>query len=194
MRNKNLLRCAAALAASTALFAGCAKTAPKYHVDYGDKKGVFIDAKDSYAEGEEVRLKTYFVYDASPTVTADGVRLSPEAEGYAYTVYTFIMPAHDVRVTYSLGGSDMMMQPVPITYEGDTGRLIDPPSGACPGETVTLKLGLVFDVSTDVLVNGEPARQANGAGSDFLYFEFVMPHDPVTVEIRSKNISSVDPE
>ena len=194
MRIGRLLRCTAALAAAAALFTGCAKSAPKYRVDYGGKKGVFIDAKDAYEEGEEVRLKTWIVYDASPTVTADGERLTPDTEGYEYLVYTFTMPAHDVQVTYSLGGSDMMMQPLAITYEGDTGRLIDPVSAAYPGQTVTLKLGLVFDVSTEVFVNGEPARQTNGSDDDWLYFEFVMPYDPVTVEIRSTNISVADPE
>ena len=194
MRSRKLLRCTAALAAAAALFTGCAKSAPKYHVDYGEKKGVFVDAEDAYEAGEEVRLKTYVVMDASPTVTADGVRLSPEYDGYAYLVYTFIMPDHDIEVTYSLGGSDMLMQPLPIEYDGDVGRLIDPPGTAYPGETVILKLGLIFDVSTEVLVNGTAAQQTDGPDSDYLYYEFVMPYEDVTVEIRSKNISAVDPE
>ena len=75
------------------------------------ENGMFVDLKERYAEGEEVRLKTYIVMDASPTVTADGERLSPKLDGYEYLVYSFIMPAHDVTVSYSLGGSDMMMQP-----------------------------------------------------------------------------------
>ncbi len=195
MRKTGLFRCAAAFAAAASLFTGCAKSAPKYHVDYDGKQSVFIDAKDAYEEGEEVRLKTWFVYDASPTVTVDGVRISPEAEGYQYTVYTFTMPAHDVKVTYSLGGSDMMMKPLAITYEGETGRLIDPVSVAYPGETVTLKLGPVFDdVSAEVFVNGEPARKTDGDDGDYLYFAFIMPYEPVTVEIRPKNSSAVDPE
>ncbi|MBR0508093.1 MAG: hypothetical protein IJJ86_05745 [Clostridia bacterium] len=193
MRRKPFLRCAAVLAA-VVLMVGCAKSAPKYRVDYGEQKYVFIDAEEYYEAGDEVRLKTYLVMDASPTVTADGRRLTPETEGYKYLVYTFTMPAHDVQVTYSLGGSDMMMQPVAITYEGDTGRLIDPVSGAYPGQTVTLKLGLVFDVSTEVLVNGEPAQQTDGPDSDYLYYAFVMPYEPAAVEIRSTNSSAVDPE
>ena len=155
------------------------------------ENGAFLDLKESYEAGEEVRLKTYIVYDASPTVTADGERLSPEVEGYAYLVYTFIMPEHDVTVTYSLGGSDMMMQPLRITYEDNS--VIDPVTSAYPGETVTLKVGLVFDKITEVYVNGEKIRQIDGPDDDFLYFAFEMPFADVRVRVESRNISAVDP-
>ena len=154
------------------------------------ENGAFIDLKDRYAAGEEVRLKTYIVYDASPTVTADGERLSPEVEGYEYLVYTFIMPAHDVAVSYSLGGSDMMMQPFRVTYDGY--GLIDGVESAYPGETVTLKVGLVFDKITEVYVNGEKIRQVDGPDSDFLYFAFEMPFEDVTVRVESTNISGIE--
>ena len=154
------------------------------------ENGVFIDLKDRYAEGEEVRLKTYFVYDASPTVTVDGERLSPEPEGYEYIVYTFTMPAHDVTVNYSLGGSDMMMQPFHIAYEDRS--VIDPIDSAYPGETVMLKVGMVFDKITDVYVNNEKIQQVNGPDDDFLYFAFEMPFEDVTVRVESKNISVAD--
>ena len=104
------------------------------------------------------------------------------------------MPAHDVSVSFSIGGSDMMMQPIPIAYEGDAFRLIEPVSAAYPGETVVLKLGLIFDVSTEVLVNGEPAEQTDGPDDGYLYYGFIMPYEPVSVEIRSKNLSGADSE
>ena len=154
------------------------------------ENGVFVDLKDRYAEGEEVRLKTYVVMDASPTVTADGERLSPELEGYQYLVYTFIMPAHDVTVSYSLGGSDMMMQPFHIVYEDRS--VIDPVESAYPGETVMLKVGLVFDKITDVYVNDEKIQQVTGPDEDFLYFAFDMPYEDVTVRVESRNISVED--
>ena len=154
------------------------------------ENGSFVDLKTRYAEGEEVRLKTYIVYDASPTVTVDGERLSPELDGYEYLVYTFIMPAHDVTVSYSLGGSDMMMMPFQITYDGY--GVIDKIESAYPGETVMLKVGLVFDKITDVYVNDEKIRQVNGPDEDFLYFAFEMPYEDVTVRVESRNISGAD--
>lgn len=154
------------------------------------ENGMFVDLKERYAEGEEVRLKTYIVMDASPTVTADGERLSPKLDGYEYLVYTFIMPAHDVTVSYSLGGSDMMMQPFRITYDGY--GVIDKIESAYPGETVMLKVGLVFDTITDVYVNDEKIRQVNGPDEDFLYFAFEMPFEDVTVRVESRNISGAD--
>ena len=154
------------------------------------ENGTFVDLKTSYAEGEEVRLKTYIVYDASPTVTVDGERLSPELEGSAHLVYSFIMPAHDVTVSYSLGGSDMMMQPFHIAYEDRS--VIDPIESAYPGETVLLKVGLVFDKITDVYVNNEKIQQVSGPDDDFLYFAFEMPYEDVTVRVESRNISGAD--
>jgi len=156
------------------------------------ENGMFVDLKERYAEGEEVRLKTYIVMDASPTVTADGERLSPKLDGYQYLVYTFIMPAHDVTVSYSLGGSDMMMMPFRITYDGY--GVIDKIESAYPGETVLLKVGLVFDKITDVYVNDEKIQQVDGPDEDFLYFAFTMPYEDVTVRVESKNISVVDPD
>ncbi len=156
------------------------------------ENGMFVDLKERYAEGEEVRLKTYIVMDASPTVTADGERLSPKLDGYEYLVYSFIMPAHDVTVSYSLGGSDMMMMPFRITYDGY--GVIDKIESAYPGETVLLKVGLVFDMITDVYVNDEKIQQVDGPDSDFLYFAFTMPYEDVTVRVESKNISVVDPD
>lgn len=154
------------------------------------ENGPFIDMKERYAEGEEVRLKTYIVMDASPTVTADDERLSPQTEGYDYLVYCFVMPAHDVTVRYSLGGSDMMMQPFHICCDGG---VIDPITEAYPGETVTLKVGMVSDKITYVYVNDEPVQQVDGPDGDYLYFSFVMPYEDVTVRVESKNISGADP-
>ena len=163
---------------------------PKYRVIA--ENDLFVDLKDRYAEGETVRLKTYILMDASPTVTVDGERLSPEVDGYEYLVYTFTMPAHDVTVSYSLGGSDMMMQPFQITYDGY--GVIDKIESAYPGETVLLKVGLVFDQITEVYVNGEKIRQVDGSDGDFLYFAFEMPYEDVTVKVESRNISAVDPD
>ena len=186
MRAKKLA--AIALALLTLLLPFACERKTTYRVI--DEHGVFIGLKDRYAAGEEVRLKTYIVYDASPTVTADGERLSPELEGNQYLVYPFIMPAHDVTVTFSLGGSDMMMQPFHISYEDRS--VIDPVDSAYPGETVMLKVGMVFDKITDVYVNGEKIQQVNGPDEDFLYFAFEMPYEDVTVRVESQNISVVD--
>ncbi len=187
MLKKRTLALFIALLSVSIVLCGCSGQ-PTYRVDYGEKKGVFIDAKDRYAEGETVRLKVYLVMDASPTVTADGERLTPEVEGYSYLVYTFTMPAHDVKVTYSLGGSDMMMQPFRISYGKDAPRVIDPVTSAYPGEEVLIKLWIVFDEITEVYVNGMRAEQVNGP-DDFLYFTFTMPFGDVEVTIESKNIS-----
>lgn len=186
MRTKKLVSIALALLMLLLPLACERKTTYRVIVE----NGTFIDLKSRYAEGEEVRLKTYIVYDASPTVTADGERLSPELDGYEYLVYTFIMPAHDVTVSYSLGGSDMMMQPFHIVYEDRS--VIDPVESAYPGETVMLKVGLVFDKITDVYVNDEKIRQVNGPDEDFLYFAFEMPYEDVTVRVESRNISGAD--
>ena len=174
------------LAAMILLTACTRETTYRVTVDSGS----FMGLKDRYAAGEEVRFKTYIVYDASPTVTADGECLLPEVEGYSYLVYTFIMPAHDVTVTYSLGGSDMMMQPFHITYDGY--GVIDGVTSAYPGQTVMLKVGLVFDKITEVYVNGETIRQVDGPDGDFLYFAFEMPFEDVTVRVESTNISGIE--
>lgn len=188
MRAKKSIVIVLALMMLLLLFA-CEKK-PTYRVIV--ENGMFVDLKERYAEGEEVRLKTYIVMDATPTVTVDGERLSPELDGYEYLVYTFIMPAHDVTVSYSLGGSDMMMMPFRITYDGY--GVIDKIESAYPGETVLLKVGLVFDKITDVYVNDEKIQQVDGPDEDFLYFAFTMPYEDVTVRVESKNISVVDPD
>ncbi len=188
MRGKRLTALVLALLMLVPLLACGGK--PTYRVEV--ESGAFIGLKKRYAEGDRVRLKTYIVYDASPTVTVDGERLSPEVEDNAYLVYTFVMPAHDVKVSYSLGRSDMMMQPFRITYEGLGRRVIDPVTSAYPGETVTVKLGIVFDEITDVYVNGEKAQQTDGP-EDCLYFTFTMPYEDVTVTAESTNISVADP-
>lgn len=167
---------------------------PTYRVDLGGGKGAFVDVKDRYAAGEKVVLKTHMVMDASPTVTVDGERLSPDLdnEDYRYIVYTFIMPDHDVKVSYSLGGSDMERLSFRIAYEGDATRVLDPVYTAYPGETVTLRMGLIFDVSTDVFADGESVPQVDGPDSDYLYFAFTMPDHDVVVTIESHNTSSAD--
>ena len=154
----------------------------------------FIDLKERYAEGDEVVLKTYIVMDASPVVTADGERLTPDmTEDGMYLVYTFTMPAHDVEVSYSISGSDMERQ-FSIMYEGDLFRLIDPVYRATPHEIVTIKLGLIFDVVTYVRINGKNAEQVDGPDDGYLYYQFEMPTEDVTVQIDSNNISVVDGE
>ena len=161
---------------------------PLYRIDYGEKRGAFIDAVDRCAAGETVRLKTYIVYDASPIVTADGERLCPLlTEDGMYLAYTFVMPDHDVVVDYRIEGSDMMALPRHITYEDDW--VIDPVTEAYPGETVTLKIGLVFDKITYVYADGETVQQVDGPDEDYLYFAFTMPDHDVTVTVESKNIS-----
>lgn len=165
--------------------------APTYRIDFGEQRDAFVDVKDRYAAGEKVRLMTYMVMDATPVVTADGERLSPSmTEDYQYLVYTFVMPEHDVTVTYRIEGSDMMMQPFHISYEGY--GVIDPIEAAYPDETVLLKVGLVFDEITEVYVNGEKIRQVEGPDSDYLYFAFEMPYEDVTVSVESRNISGVE--
>ena len=77
-----------------------------------------------------------------------------------------------------------------ITYDGY--GVIDKIESAYPGETVMLKVGLVFDKITDVYVNGEKIRQVNGPDEDFLYFAFEMPYEDVTVRVESRNISGAD--
>ncbi len=167
---------------------------PTYRVDAGEKAGAFIDLRERYAAGDEVVLKTYIVMDASPVVIADGERLSPRvSDDNLYLLYSFIMPAHDVEVSYSISGSDMVRQ-FSITYEGDTFRLVDPVYRATPFDTVTVKLGLIFDVVTSVRVNGKNAEQVDGPDGSYLYYQFEMPTEDVTVQIDSDNISIVDGE
>lgn len=165
---------------------------PTYRVDLSGQEDIFVDVKDRYAAGERVVLKTYVVMDASPIVTVDGERLSPDLsnEDYRYIVYSFTMPDHDVKVDYSLGGSDMERIGCRIEYEGDAMRVLDPVYDAYPGETVMLKMGLIFDVSTDVFVDGESVLQVDGPDSDYLYFAFTMPDHDVVVTVESKNISA----
>lgn len=165
-----------------------------YYVDLGEDKDVFLDVKERYAPGETVELKTYTVMDATPVVTADGERLSPRSEENGlYLIYAFTMPDHDVSVTYEITGSDMERR-FSITYEGDVFRVIDPVYDAIPSETVTVKLGLIFDVITNVRVNGKAAAQTDGPDSDYLYYEFEMPAEDVVVQVESNNISVVESE
>lgn len=210
MRNKKRIGWIALLLVCAMLLAGCIHAkpdgdaedlppdepddTPTYRVDPGDQTDVFIDLKERYAAGDEVVLKTYIVMDASPVVTVDGERLSPRvSEDNLYLLYTFTMPAHDVEVSYSILGSDMERQ-FSITYEGDLFRLIDPVYRATQHETVTIKLGLIFDVVTYVRVNGKNAEQVDGPDDGYLYYRFEMPTEDVVVQIDSNNISVVDGE
>ena len=214
MKKRYLLIWIALLLSAALLLAGCRKNTenadaqteeddplsdgsddtPTYRIDFGGRNSMFIDAPERCAAGDEVVLKTYIVMDATPVVTVDGERLSPDvSDDYRYLLYTFIMPAHDVEVTYSISGSDMIRQ-FSIAYEGDTLRVIDPVYRATPHDIVTVKLGMIFDVVTEVRVNGKNAEQVDGPDSGYLYFEFEMPEEDVTVEIASNNISVVDGE
>lgn len=165
-----------------------------YSVDFGDDEDVFVDVKERYAPGETVELKTYMVMDATPVVTADGKRLSPRSsEDGLYLVYTFAMPDHDVSVTYAITGSDMERR-FSITYEGDVFRLVDPVVSALPHDTVTVQIWIIFDVVTEVRVNGKEVQQTYGPNGDCLYYEFEMPEEDVTVQIDSHNISVAESE
>ena len=78
---------------------GC--TGPRYRVDYGGNKDVYIGAKDDYRAGQKV----VFYYDWRMVGTdtdysffVDGEELScPYEEGKGFSV-SFVMPEHDVRV------------------------------------------------------------------------------------------------
>ena len=184
--------CIGVLLLGLILLIGCAKTKKVlYKVDYGGRD-VFIDAKDAYAAGERVDLRTYIVMDATPTVTVDGERLSPRVDGYEYLVYSFTMPAHDVKVEFSLGGSDMMALKYRIEYDNEAG-LVNPIHEAFPGEPVTLQMHIVFDKITNVYANGAPVQQTDGPDSDCLYYTFIMPSEDVYIEIKTDNIGGADP-
>ncbi len=75
--------------------------APKsYLVDYGGAKGLFNKAKDSYREGEKVTM--YFDLIATDTDYSffiDGERVNCEYDEDKGYIISFVMPAHDVKVS-----------------------------------------------------------------------------------------------
>lgn len=93
-------------------FLGCG--APKYRVDYDGCKGFYTNAKDSYRAGKEVEL----VFDLIATDTDYCFYLDGEPVDWTYDpdrgfVITFIMPEHDVKLTFTMVNS---MLP-PESYE-----------------------------------------------------------------------------
>lgn len=104
----------AAVLLLTVLFglAGCG--APKYRVDYDGCEGFYTNAKDSYRAGKEVEL----VYDLIASDTDYAFYLDGEPVDWTYDpdrgfVITFIMPDHDVKLTFTMVNS---MLP-PESYE-----------------------------------------------------------------------------
>lgn len=91
----------AAAALVTAVLSACG--GQYYSVDYNGSKAMFEGAKDSYPAGKRVELKVDQVMDSRIEVRVDGelIPLSKKREPFCL-IFEFIMPEHDVSVTYDL--------------------------------------------------------------------------------------------
>ncbi len=117
------------MAAMTVL-AGCAE---KYKLDLGGYG--FDSEKTAYAEGEAVTVR----YDMIATDTdyrfytdSDDVELKQDYDGRGY-VFTFTMPAHDVKL-YVSSRNSMMYDPDAITNSESAPNEAEPAPGEwkCP--------------------------------------------------------------
>ena len=84
--------------------AGCG--APKYQVDYDGCEGFYTNAKPAYRAGKEVEL----VFNLIATDTDYAFYLDGEPVDWTYDpdrgfVITFIMPEHDVKLTFTMVNS-----------------------------------------------------------------------------------------
>ena len=69
----------------------------KYRIDYCGQKGLYIGAKDKYAEGETVEFYYRFVAtDTSYTFLLDGKEICVDYEHGRGFIIRFMMPSHDV--------------------------------------------------------------------------------------------------
>jgi hypothetical protein len=78
-----------------------------------------------------------------------------------------------------------------IMYDNCERAFINPAEKARAGKTVTLKMGVVTDTRTEVLLDGEPL-QPTGEKNGFLLYTFKMPAHDVTLSVTSQNISAVE--
>ena len=92
------------------------KASQTYRVDFGGFSTAFVDPRtgepplDEYAEGEVVLLNFRMqAYDVSHTFYLDGEELNASYynEQYGYC-YHFVMPAHDVKITWKSRNSMLM--------------------------------------------------------------------------------------
>ncbi|MBQ7475393.1 MAG: hypothetical protein IJS78_05670 [Clostridia bacterium] len=92
-----LLLCSALL-----LFSCGKETPPEYKLDFSGKESGFSGAKASYREGETVTF--YFPLTATDTdysFFVDGEPFDPDYSDGDGFIFTFPMPAHDVKVDYT---------------------------------------------------------------------------------------------
>ena len=104
-------------------FCGCGK---KYNVDYEGQKSFYKGARDSYREGERVRMYYFMIAtDTDYSFFLDGERLNPaydERKGY---IIEFTMPAHDVKLICESKNSMLVLEAEPVLlvdyYDAVTG-------------------------------------------------------------------------
>ena len=108
---------------------GCGEK--KYKVDFGGQQSAYDNAKKSYRAGEQVEL--HFKYIATDTdyhFYLDGEELNYSYDDQHGFVIRFIMPDHDVRLSYKTVNSMVWMDPtVPdaeeITEADEPQMLVD---------------------------------------------------------------------
>lgn len=131
-------------AVAALLFAGCGK--PKYNVDYNGKKALYLNAEDSYEEGEQVNIVYKFIAtDTDYTFTLDGEKLNVLYDDNGGFVISFVMPGHDVKLDCTQKNS-MLADDVP-EIEPDV-MLVDYYSETSAGEGAGGYYEIVFSTYT----------------------------------------------
>ncbi|MBQ9387434.1 MAG: hypothetical protein IJU01_02100 [Lachnospiraceae bacterium] len=145
MKKQGMLTSLIVISAVAALFfAGCGK--PKYNVDYNGKKALYLNAEDSYEEGEQVNIVYKFIAtDTDYTFTLDGEKLNVLYDDNGGFVISFVMPGHDVKLDCTQKNS-MLADDVP-EIEADV-MLVDYYSETTAGEGAGGYYEIVFSTYT----------------------------------------------
>lgn len=105
------------LLAVTAILAGCGEK--KYRVDYDGSKSSFANAKDYYRAGEQVTVWLEFIAtDTDYHFYLDGEPFRAEWDERGYVI-SFVMPEHDVKLTYTAENTMEYRPPFDLLKEED---------------------------------------------------------------------------
>lgn len=105
------------LLAVTAILAGCGEK--KYKVDYDGRKSSFSNAKDYYKAGEQVTVWMEFIAtDTDYHFYLDGEPFRAEWDERGYVI-SFVMPEHDVKLTYKTENTMEYRPPFDLLKEED---------------------------------------------------------------------------
>lgn len=160
--------------------------ATKYNVDYGGKKSLFENARDSYRAGAKVKLYYGIIAtDTDYSFYVDGKRFNAgydESKGY---IIEFIMPEHDITVSVESRNS---MEYIPEENEASKYTLkYDSFDGGGPSYTPEIEDSSLLDYDIEKKYYSENHAEEDGSSFavNLVFTGLASGSTTVTVKARS---------